>query len=167
MNTSFRRFSWLAVLLAVALMTIWMGFVWGLSSNSQRPSSSSDGRFSHQVSRECILSCSTPTPNGKPEIHTDALECINRCMVSLHLNKSELQSKAKTTLRQIILNAAKFQVECDLRGGEKSFRFTEVFKNQEPTYLVIVVDTTNCSVMRLENLCDFMDKTGLLNKTES
>jgi hypothetical protein len=147
-NTSFVRFSSLVVVLVLVFQVVWMSFIW-------------EDEFYQQISRECILQC-----HIQPEIHADALEYVNKCVAFVYADNSELKSKIEVTLKQLVSNVAKFQVECDSRGVEKSFRFIEAFDNQESTYLVIVVDTSNCNVVRLENFCDFMDKTEVLNKTE-
>ena len=153
---SFSRFSWLTVLLAVAVKAIWMGHIWS--------SSSSDSSFYYQISRACTLHCSTP--EGKPEFHPDVLEYVNPCMAFLHADNSQLLSKTRGILKEITDRADIFQIECDSQGAEKSFRVAEVIKNQERTYLVIVFDTANCSVVRLENFCNFIDKTELFNNPE-
>ena len=77
-----------------------------------------------------------------------------------------MQFKTETILKEILRNLDKFQVECDSRGSEKSFYLTEELKDQGFTYLVIVMDTSNCSVVRLENFCEFTERTEVLNKVK-
>ena len=159
MNTSFGRFSWLAVLLGLTVKVVWMGFIW--KSSLWTPSNPSNSRFSYQVSRTCVLHCRT-----KPRIHNDALEYTNQCVAFLHAGSLKVQFKTETILKEILRNLDKFQVECDSRGSEKSFYLTEELKNQESIYLVIVMDTSNCSVVRLENFCEFTERTEVLNKVK-
>lgn len=152
LERSFNRFSWLTVFLVVCIKAIGLNFIW-VPNNSH---------FCHQFTKSCILEC--PTTDDEPHIHIDALEDIKSCMAFINMNNTELLLKTQGIIKRIVGNP-NFKVDCTSKESENSFRFTEVRSEQQPTYLVLVFDTSNCSLVRLENFCEFISNSTILQKS--
>ncbi|HAP68761.1 MAG TPA: hypothetical protein DCR04_03400 [Flavobacteriales bacterium] len=146
-------------------MFIWFKFAWlnnlhygNMLDSAHRIAQGSNG-FSFRFSESCNLNCAGP---DSPSISDDAVNNIKHCDFLSSVSENGLRRRMETILRKATSHPDRFEVSCDMFGSLKSIRFMEKPKQKDPAFVVLVFDTATCSLVRIDNFCEFIENSELI-----
>lgn len=126
----------------------------------ERISQGSTGFF-FGFSESCCLNCTGP---DLPTITDDAFSNLRACSFLSTVSNKGLKRRMEAVLKKTATNLDKFDVNCIAFGSLKRFRFEEKSNQNNLAFVELSFDTSTCTLVRIDNFCQFIEHSELLRQ---